>query len=196
MAQQQAKQQNKQQSAATGTEIWKDIKGYEGMYQISNEGRVKSISRHVSRGVLQDKMPFTKELILATAHDEGDYVIVNISKNAKSGNKTVHRLVATAFKPNPHNLPEVNHEDGDKENNNDWNLTWCTKAQNMEHAARMGLISSRPGILNPAAKLTEAQVIEIRALKPTHTLKQLGEMFHVDQSMIALIVKRKNWQHI
>jgi hypothetical protein len=191
-----AQQQAKPQSAATGIELWKYIEGYEGMYQISNQGRVKSISRKVIRGFLQDKMPFTKELILAIAHDEGDYVIVNISKNAKSGNKTVHRLVAIAFKPNPYNLPEVNHDDGDKENNNDWNLTWCTKAQNMEHAANIGLIPSRPGILNPAAKLTEAQVIEIRSLKPTHTLKELGKMYNVDQSMIALIVKRKNWKHI
>lgn len=91
-------------------EVWKDIKHYEGLYKISNYGRVWSVHK-------QDfKAPHTK--------DNG-YMFVQLYKNGKMRNEHVHRLVALTFIPNPHNLPQVNHKDEDKSNNCVDNLEWC-----------------------------------------------------------------------
>ena len=79
-------------------EIWKDILGYEGLYQVSNFGRVKSTK-------------FGKERILKLTKDKDGYLIVNLYKNNKSKTLKVHRLVAEVFLPNPYNLPQVNHKD-------------------------------------------------------------------------------------
>lgn len=98
-------------------EIWKDIDGYEGLYQVSNLGRVKS-SKH--------------DIILKTYSNRG-YHQVQLSKNNIKSNKTIHRLVAQAFIPNPDNKPQVNHIDEDKTNNKVSNLEWVTAKENSNH---------------------------------------------------------------
>lgn len=108
-------------------EEWKPIKGYEGIYEVSNMGRVKSLHRSQGR-------------ILKQYTQDNGYVKVNLSKNGTHNTKRVHRLVATAFIPNPHNKPEVNHIDGNKENNNVDNLEWCTREYNVRHAFHNGLM--------------------------------------------------------
>lgn len=110
-------------------EEWKPIKGYEGIYEVSNMGRVKSLHRSQGRILKQD----TK--------DNG-YIQVSLNKDGVQSKKHVHRLVATAFIPNPHNKSEVNHIDGNKENNNADNLEWCTREYNMRHAYRNGLTNA------------------------------------------------------
>lgn len=101
-------------------EIWKDIVDYEGLYQVSNLGRVKSLVR---KGVLKEKMlkPFI--------HQKG-YLQIGLHKNGKYIKYLVHRLVAEAFIPNPNNLPEVNHKDENKQNNVVSNLEWCDRSYN------------------------------------------------------------------
>ena len=89
-------------------EIWKDVNGYEGLYQVSNLGRVKS---------LENRSNHKKEMIMRFAKIKG-YNKVTLSKNSESKSYPVHRLVATAFIENPDNKPHVNHIDGDKTNNN------------------------------------------------------------------------------
>lgn len=101
-------------------EIWKDIDGYEGLYQVSNLGRVKS-SKH--------------DIILKTYSNRG-YHQVQLSKNNIKSNKTIHRLVAQAFIPNPDNKPQVNHIDEDKTNNKVSNLEWVTAKENSNHGTR------------------------------------------------------------
>lgn len=101
-------------------EIWKDIKGYEGLYQVSSWGNVKG-----KKGILK---PYITEK---------GYLKVGLFKDGKNHKKRVNRLVAEAFIPNPLNLPQVNHKDGNKKNNSVSNLEYCTNSENRNHAENM-----------------------------------------------------------
>lgn len=105
-------------------EEWRDIKGYEGSYQVSNYGRVKSF-----------KYKTPRILKYATTKKEAYFFVILSNNNIKKP-KTVHRLVAQMFIPNPNNLLVVNHKDCNKKNNKINNLEWCTKEYNIQHAAR------------------------------------------------------------
>lgn len=101
-------------------EIWKPIKGYEGLYQVSNLGRIKSLKRG-------------KEKILSPGFD-GKYLFVLLWRDAISTHHKVHRLVAEAFIPNPFNLPQVNHKDECGINNVLSNLEWCSGQYNIDYS--------------------------------------------------------------
>lgn len=107
-------------------EVWKDIKGYEGLYKVSNTGKVKSFQRN-------------REKFLSDKYYENGYLRASLSKNKKKKKVLIHRLVAETFIPNPENKPEVNHIDGNKRNNNVSNLEWCTRCENVNHAWETGL---------------------------------------------------------
>lgn len=110
-------------------EIWKDIKGYEGLYQVSNLGRVKSLKRKVYAG--RGRMRWEDGGILSSYRNNGNgYKIVGLNKESKVKNKYIHRLVAEAFLENPNNLPYVNHKDENKANNCVENLEFCTAQYN------------------------------------------------------------------
>lgn len=122
-------------------EIWKDVVGYEGYYQVSNLGRVKSISHRVRcRGGFRT-LP-TKLMSPQTNNKKNFYYFVRLHKNGVAKPYFVHRLVAAAFIDNPNNLPQVNHKDGNKRNNNVNNLEWCSASENMHHAFNVGLITA------------------------------------------------------
>lgn len=122
-------------------EIWKDIKGYEGIYQVSNLGNVKSLERKESY-CLNGKKIIRKreEKILSKCVDNQGYVIVALSLKRKIKYFKVHRLVATYFVDNPKNNDVVNHIDCNKVNNNANNLEWCTTKDNINHAFKNNLI--------------------------------------------------------
>lgn len=105
-------------------EIWKDIAGFEGIYQISNFGRVKSLGRYSIQ-----KHWVTEKLLNSHPNNSG-YLDVSLYDNGKRIHKKIHRLVAEAFIPNPNNLPEVDHIDTNKYNNHVSNLRWCTSSEN------------------------------------------------------------------
>lgn len=107
-------------------EIWKDIKDYEGLYQVSNLGRVKSLVRKLNDGRLW------KEMILKQEINQG-YARVLLSNNKNKKHKRVHRLVAEAFIPNPNNYPIINHKDENRLNNRVDNLEWCTWKYNSNY---------------------------------------------------------------
>ena len=110
-------------------EIWKDIQGYEGCYQISNLGRVKSLKRKVYAGM--GKMRWQYERILSENKTNGnEYHIASLCKNSTEKNYYIHKLVAEAFIPNPNNYRYVNHKDENKHNNCVDNLEWCTAQYN------------------------------------------------------------------
>ena len=104
-------------------EIWKDIEGYDGMYQVSNKGRVKSLK-------------FGKEKILRPGKNGNGYLFVYLYKNRKKKMCKVHRLVAMTFLPNPDNLPQVNHKNEDKTDNKVVNLEWCSAKYNINYGTR------------------------------------------------------------
>lgn len=107
-------------------EEWKDIEGFEGLYQISNEGRVKSLGNNKSR----------KEKILKCRKTKGGYLLAQLCNDGKRTFKLVHRLVAQTFIPNPNNLLEVNHKDECKTNNHVENLEWCDRSYNINYGTR------------------------------------------------------------
>ena len=116
-------------------EIWKDIKGYESCYQVSNFGRVRSITRKVKtfHGVRTSKGQLLKPLKTNTG-----YYRIDLKQNQKDKYMLIHRLVAETFIPNPNNYPVVNHIDGDITNNKSSNLEWCTQSHNIKEAFRLG----------------------------------------------------------
>lgn len=123
-----------------GNEIFKDIKGYEGLYAIGTLGHVKALSKQMFNHTGYWNKP---EKILNPAKDSKGYLRVAIWKNGKQHTYKVHRLVADAFIPNPENKPQVNHIDGNKQNNNVENLEWCTNQENQIHSWKSGLRNSK-----------------------------------------------------
>jgi hypothetical protein len=117
-------------------EIWKPIQGYEGRYEVSNTGCVKSLKYRNS-----NRHQILKPILLGEKRRRYYYVILH-NKN-KYKHMRINRLVAIAFVPNPLNLPQVNHIDNDPLNNNDWNLEWMTNRQNATHAASLRKRSSQ-----------------------------------------------------
>ena len=116
-------------------EIWKPVPGYEGLYEVSNLGRVRSVNRYVkSKG---ESYWLRKGKMLSPAKDKNGYLKVNLSCNGKNNIIRVHRLVAQAFLPNPDNLLEVNHKDEDKTNNRVENLEWCTAKYNNNYGTKI-----------------------------------------------------------
>lgn len=109
-------------------EIWKDINGYEGMYQVSNLGNVKSLN-FKNTG---------KEGLLKQTLENNGYLRVSLCKNKKVDYQNVHRLVAKTFIPNPKNYPIINHIDANRKNNNMNNLEWCTMQHNVREMYRLG----------------------------------------------------------
>lgn len=109
-------------------EIWKDVNGYEGVYQISNLGNIKSLPRKNAKGK-----------ILNPSTNNRGYLRVGLCFKEKVRYESIHRLVAEAFIPNRKNLPEVNHINGNKLDNRVENLEWVTKGQNQIHAYKTGL---------------------------------------------------------
>lgn len=135
-------------------EKWKDIVGYEGLYMVSNFGRIKSLLRNVGRGELIMKPCFNKHT---------GYFLVSLRKNGMAKTLKVSRIVAKAFIPNSNGLPQVNHRNCIKTDDRVENLEWMTNKENIKHAFRVKpfLCLNKQGSKNPFAKLDEKRVIEI-----------------------------------
>ena len=115
-------------------EEWRTIEGYEGLYEVSNLGRVRSLDMYVKCGYGNYRLH--KGKVLSPTKDTNGYLRVVLSCNGKHKSITVHRLVAQTFILNPDNLPEVNHKDEDKTNNNVDNLEWCNRKYNINYGSR------------------------------------------------------------
>lgn len=124
-------------------EKWTYIKGYEGLYSISNKGAVRSFDRLVKYADGKTVL-HRGRLLKPQKRYSGHMCVVLVDRYKKKKTYQVHRLVAEAYLPNPGNKPQVNHIDGDKSNNNVSNLEWCTNYENAHHAIKNGLHSSPP----------------------------------------------------
>lgn len=131
-------------------EIWKDIEGYIGLYQISNYGRIKSLSR-VRKGN-KGAPVIVPEKILKQSKTKDGYLHASLNKNGNNKKNKVHRLVSKAFIPNPENKPCIDHINGDKTDNRVENLRWCTHKENMNNPLVLDIFKSRIGVKNGFSK--------------------------------------------
>lgn len=180
-------------------EVWKPIVGYEGLYEVSDMGRVRSLDRkikiesykggnqHQKRFEVSYKIIFRKGVILKDRYQKNYSSVQLCGKSFK-----VHRLVASTFIPNPLNKLEVNHIDNNPGNNNISNLEWVTRSENIQHAVRQNRMIN--GERNWQAKLTEDDVRKIRkSILPT---KELVKIYNVHRRQIYRIKRRLQWKHI
>lgn len=132
-------------------EIWKDVVGYEGLYQVSNLGRVRSLDKSIeiqtkrNGKTLKPFRAFYKGKILKPTIDPHGYALVQLRNNGDAWFVRVHRLVAMAFLPNPDHKPCINHLDNTRNNNVVTNLEWCTYQENSQYAAKQGRIKGLLG---------------------------------------------------
>jgi len=169
-------------------EIWLDVIGYEGYYQVSNIGRVKSLERKV---VCNSSFRIAKGYMLNAGSDKDGYLKVVLSKDRLRKTVSIHRIQAIAFIPNPLKKPCVNHKNGIKYDNNLSNIEWVTVSENAKHAHKMGLLSTKNG-----AKVTEKEVLEIRKIGKSMLQKEIAKIYNIHSSTIGYILANKTWKNI
>lgn len=175
-------------------EIWKDIKDYEGLYQVSNLARIKSSSKEAKPG--KGNGARAEQFIKIQTSDFG-YHFVELRKNGERKTCQLHRLIAQAFIPNTFNKREVNHISGNKVDNRIENLEWCTRSENMIHAHRTGLKSEK-GEKNSRATLKDWMIPEIRSLWRTgkYMQKDIAKLYNTTPIVISKIITFRTWNHI
>lgn len=164
-------------------EEWKDIPGYEGMYQVSSFGRVKSVrkfrkGKHGCNIALEEKIirPFVK-------NKKYNYLRVSITKDGKATKYSVHRLVAMAFIPNPNNLPQVNHKDENKENNRVDNLEWCDGKYNINYGTARERITKTQ--METMSTMKKVQCIETGVIYKS--IKDAGRKLNICAENISAV---------
>jgi hypothetical protein len=162
-------------------EVWGDIPGFEGLYQVSNLGQVRSLH-------------YGKTRILKTSPNNDGYLGLDLFKNGKRTCRRVHKIVAIVFVKNTDNLSEINHINGNKLDNRASNLEWCTRSHNLKHAFSSKLRTSK-GEANARALLTETDVAEIRHRYEAGlaTYRSLAREFGVSKSTIGAVICRETW---
>lgn len=159
-------------------EVWKDIEGYENKYQISNLGRVKSLSRKISNG---KSFYLSKEKILKSSIGTTGYYFVNLNYVSKK----IHRLVAKTFIPTIEGKNYVNHIDGNKLNNKSDNLEWCTNQENIIHAYETGL--------NKRITISEKELQELYINKGLG-ISNIANMKNVSFNVVERELKRQGFK--
>ena len=162
-------------------EEWRDIKGYEGKYQVSNLGRVKS---------LKDRYGNYREKILKPGEYRG-YLQVYLCKENKSKPFKVHRLVALHFIDNPNNYPQINHKDENKTNNSVSNLEWCTAKYNSNYGTRVSRIKSHHKYLYGSKHHKARKVLCITTGKEFGCIKEASKYYGMPEQNISVCCKGK-----
>jgi hypothetical protein len=180
-------------------EVWKDIDGYEGYYQVSCLGRIRGVERTIVNHLGISKK--IKTQIINTHPTSNGYIMAVLCKNCITKNVIVHRLVAINFVPNPHMLPEVNHKDENKNNNHYLNLEWCTHKYNSNYGTnilrRTNTVKSKrslAGTNNGRKKLSELQVIEI--YQSSLSVYKLAKIYNIHSTTVRFIKKKLHWKYV
>lgn len=173
-------------------EEWRSIAGYEGLYEVSSLGRVRSLGRKIirSNGFPQTFHPAIKH----PAKEGYGYLQAKLTDaNGEGRLIKVHRLVATAFLPNPDGLETVNHKDFNKENNSVENLEWSSRKQNMQHAAKYGRMCGF-GNEKYGSKVTPEDAISIRLMvRSGQTAKSVAMLYGLSSSYVSAIGRGERW---
>ena len=183
-------------------EIWKDIDGYEGLYQVSNLGRVKGLEREIWIRKRKGHARRIKGVMLRQCPDKDGYFTCVLCKNNICINGGVHRIVAKAFveNPKPNEYPIVNHIDCNNQNNRSDNLEWCNNSHNIKHAYRNGRCRDQRGEKHNLAVLTADKVLWIRKNYIERDKefggRALARKFGVCYATISSVIKNKIWKHI
>jgi len=167
-------------------EIWKEVKGWNGKYLISNLGRLKSIGGKY-------KLKYPDGYITLGAIEMIGYRVVTMRRPGFKERNRIHVLVANHFCDKPIGSQCVNHIDGNRLNNHSSNLEWTTTKGNIQHAVRTGLMDMK-GEKHPMSKLTREQVIQMRRFRKIGiTYQRLGEMYGVERRQASDVVRGINW---
>ena len=173
--------------------MWKDIKHYEGLYKVSDNGEIWSYPKtwkSNNGGTNNHNGKKLKGGLASTG-----YYQVSLTTDKQSKNYYIHRLVAETFIANPENHPFINHKDGNKINNNISNLEWCTPQENETHALKTGLKPS--GENHGWAKLKEIDIVQIFKLsKEGKSQTEIANIYNIKQATISCILKRKTWKKV
>lgn len=167
------------------TEEWKAIKGYEGSFEISNHGNVRSLDRTIERR--RYGKIFVKGQMMKQQTARNGYQFVYLTRDGSKKIGSVHRLVAQHFIEPVEGCPEVNHKDRDKKNNHVDNLEWSNSKLNSQHAVMTGY---------HRVKLTPEDVRKIRVLNEAFTQKEIAKMFGVSTPTINHIITGRTWSYL
>lgn len=159
----------------------KILYGYEGLYQVSNLGRTKSLKRKFVK----------EEKILTYTKNKKGYLQVSLTKNGKTKTERVNRLVAKTFIPNPKNLPQVNHIDGNKLDNSIENLEWCDCKYNINEAWKIGLNKKRFGRENNRSRKVEQYDLNGNFIRTWDTIKQAADKLKINTANIIACCQGK-----
>lgn len=141
-------------------EEWKPIKGYEGIYEVSNLGAIRSVDR-LTRSNRYKDVRYTKQgRLLHPYTNKRGYKRATLIRNNEREKKLVHRIVAETFIPNPDNKQQVNHIDGNKENNSVENLEWCSNIENIHHAFNTGLFDNKIDGMKKKVERNDGEVFD------------------------------------
>lgn len=162
-------------------EVWKNIKYYFGKYKVSNMGRI---------------MDKNGDLLSLYDHPRG-YKSVSLSLCDNYRLKLVHRIVAETFIPNPENKPQINHKDGNKENNKVNNLEWVTQKENSVHASENGLLLRKKYNSN-ISKLQKNEVLQIRSIYEQKwvTMKEVANAYNISIQAVSKIIRRQSYKYL
>ena len=185
-----------------GGEVWRDVSGWEGIYEVSNRGRVKRLKRRVihRNQATAFSMVYPIKVLKANPDSRGyPQVVLNaLSAGKEKRTARVHRLVAEAFLPNPQNKPQVNHINSDTMDARVFNLEWCTAGENQRHAYDAGGRQPPRGVASGMCKYTEDTVKAVYILATTTDTSQgeIGKLYSMPQITVSNIKTKKTWRHI
>lgn len=189
-------------------EHWLEIPGFESFYEASSHGRIRSVDRviHYNPAIRDRGYGFecissfnqnASGKVLKQHLTKCGYLSVCLHKDGEKFTKNAHRLVASAFIPNPSFFPQVNHIDGNKQNNAVSNLEWCTASQNFIHALVSGLVRPARGESKPNSRLKAEDVVHIRALLDSGmSQRKIAAIYNCSQKTIGKINTRETWLHV